>query len=100
MSEAPVLFEIKDHIAQITLNRPNNRNATDDETMPDFSEAVRKANGDQDLRCLIITGSGSTFCSGADFKSAIVDNKGHAFPTKPSWMPTARFLRFRKSKSR
>jgi enoyl-CoA hydratase/carnithine racemase len=76
MPEAPVLFAIKDHIAQITLNRPNNRNAMDDETMPAFRETVALVKEDKDLRCLIITGSGSTFCSGADFKSGIVDNKG------------------------
>ncbi len=76
MSDAPVLFEIKQHVAQITFNRPENRNAMDDETMPAFREAVQEAKKDQNLRCLIIAGSGSTFCSGADFKSGIVDNKG------------------------
>ncbi len=76
MSDAPVLFEIKDQIARITFNRPNNRNAMDDETMPAFREAVNRAKEDKDLRCLIITGSGTTFCSGADFKSGIVDDRG------------------------
>lgn len=76
MSDAPVLFEIKDNIAQITLNRPDNRNSMDDETMPAFRQAVGRVKENEDLRCLIITGSGNTFCSGADFKSGLVDNKG------------------------
>ena len=76
MSDAPVLFETKDNIAQITLNRPDNRNSMDDEIMPAFREVVGRVKKSEDLRCLIITGSGNTFCSGADFKSGLVDNKG------------------------
>ena len=62
MSNAPILFKTKRNIAQITLNRPDNRNSMDDETMPAFNEAVSRAKEDKDLRCLIITGSGNSFC--------------------------------------
>ena len=34
MTDAPVLFEVKDKIGQITLNRPNNRNSMDSEVLP------------------------------------------------------------------
>lgn len=69
MPNAPILLEIKDQIAQITFNRPQNRNSMDRETMPAFVEALDRAAESEDLRCLIISGSGQTFCSGADFKS-------------------------------
>ena len=76
MSNEPILFETTKNIAQITLNRPDNRNSMDDEIMPAFSEAVSRAKEDKDLRCLIVTGSGSSFCSGADFSGGLFDSRG------------------------
>lgn len=75
MADEPVLFEIKDKIAQITLNRPGNRNSMDHETVPAFKEAVARASEHKELRCVIITGSGNTFCGGADFKSPTSDDE-------------------------
>lgn len=69
MADTPVLVEKTGYIAQITLNRPNNRNSMTAEVMTAFSRAVETIKADQELRCLIITGSGKTFCAGADFKS-------------------------------
>lgn len=75
MADDPVLFDIKDKIAQITLNRPANRNSMDHETIPAFEAAVARASEHEDLRCVIVTGSGNTFCGGADFNSAKRDEK-------------------------
>jgi len=75
MADEPVLFDIKDKIAQITLNRPANRNSMDHETVPAFEAAVARASEHEELRCVIVTGSGNTFCGGADFNSAIRDEK-------------------------
>ncbi|MEE8306142.1 MAG: enoyl-CoA hydratase/isomerase family protein [Gammaproteobacteria bacterium] len=75
MSDAPVLLEVKDRIAQITLHRPANRNSMDNEVMPAFVEKIDRVEKDQDLRCLIITGSGQSFCTGADFRSARAVNE-------------------------
>lgn len=72
MSDAPVLLEIKDRIAQITLNRPENRNSMDKEMMPAFLDVINRVTDDRDLRCLIITGSGKSFCAGADFRNSPV----------------------------
>ena len=77
MTNAPVLYEIKDRIAQITFNRPDHRNSMDKETMPAFLRAIERVRDEEDLRCLIITGSGQTFCSGADFKSLGIQGKDH-----------------------
>jgi len=73
MPNAPVLFEPKGHIGLITFNRPDNRNSMDEETLPAFRDVVSEARRSPDLRCLIITGSGDTFCAGADFKSGLFD---------------------------
>jgi enoyl-CoA hydratase/carnithine racemase len=75
MSDGPILYEVKGSVAQITLNRPDNRNSMDEETLPPFCDAVEEVAKNKDLRCLIITGSGTSFCSGADFKSGIFDKK-------------------------
>ena len=69
MSEAPVLLTIKDNIAQITLNRPQNRNSMDEEVMPAFLEKVNQVGEEKDVRCVVIAGTGKSFCAGADFKS-------------------------------
>jgi enoyl-CoA hydratase/carnithine racemase len=76
MPDAPVLFETEGHIARITFNRPDNRNSMDEETLPAFRDAVSQTGKNPDLRCLIITGSGDTFCAGADFKSGLFDQDG------------------------
>jgi enoyl-CoA hydratase/carnithine racemase len=69
-NDAPVLLEKKNQIAQITLNRPGNRNSMDAEVMPAFLEAINRVKIDCDVRCLIVTGTGKSFCAGADFKNA------------------------------
>lgn len=70
MSEAPVLYEVADAIATITLNRPENRNSMTPDVMQAFRDAVARAAADRALRCVVITGRGASFCAGADFKSA------------------------------
>jgi len=75
MAEPPVLLEKKDKIAQITINRPQNRNSMDGEVMPAFLETVNRVKEDRELRCVIITGTGKSFCAGADFKSSRLENR-------------------------
>jgi len=70
MSEAPVLYETQDYVAKITLNRPENRNSMTPDVLGGFREAILCAREDRELRAVIITGSGQSFCAGADFRSA------------------------------
>jgi enoyl-CoA hydratase/carnithine racemase len=69
MSEAPVLCETREHVATITLNRPENRNSMTPDVLAGFREAVAKVRKDPDLRVVVITGAGKSFCAGADFRS-------------------------------
>ena len=71
MTEAAVLYEVKDHIAEITLNRPENRNSMTEDVFQGLNEAVSQVRADRDLRCVIVTGRGRSFCAGADFKSGV-----------------------------
>ena len=65
-SKPVVLYEARDSIAQITLNRPEKRNALNDDLIAALKDALRRADQDDAVRAVILTGSGSDFCSGAD----------------------------------
>ncbi len=69
MADPAVLYEVKERIAQITLNRPENRNSMTDDVLEGLRGAVENVIDDPDLRCVIVTGKGKSFCAGADFKS-------------------------------
>ena len=58
----------EDHIAILTLNRPATRNALNFSILERMEAAVAALEQEDDLRVLIITGSGSSFCSGADLR--------------------------------
>ena len=54
--------------AWITLNRPDNRNALSATLVDELYEHLASADADDHVRAIIITGSGSAFCAGADLK--------------------------------
>src|SRR2546423_6624815 len=61
-----VLYDASGGIARITLNRPEKRNELNDELISGVKDALRRADADQEVRVIIISGAGSDFCSGAD----------------------------------
>ncbi len=61
-----VLFEKKDHIAVITINRPEALNALNYDVLGGLSEVLAAAEKDDDVYALIITGAGKVFAAGAD----------------------------------
>ena len=64
-----VLYDASDGIARITLNRPEKRNALNDELIAAVKDSLRRANGDSQVRVAILSGTGSDFCAGADLAS-------------------------------
>ena len=69
-----ILYEKKDHIVTITLNRPDSLNAINRKMRQELSDAVIEFDGDPELFVAIITGSGRAFCSGRDLKERAEDN--------------------------
>jgi enoyl-CoA hydratase/carnithine racemase len=69
MPDDAVLYEMRDGIATITLNRPDNRNSMTPEVLAGFEASIARAHSDANLRVVVITGSGRSFCAGADFRS-------------------------------
>ena len=61
-----ILFEKRDSVAHISLNRPEHVNAYNIQMRDDFSEALLAVELDPDIRALLITGEGKGFCAGAD----------------------------------
>jgi enoyl-CoA hydratase/carnithine racemase len=77
-SEEAVLYERHGHVAVITLNRPDNRNSMTPELFAAFEATVDRVRGDGEVRCVVLTGRGRCFSSGADFKSQIQSDAGGA----------------------
>ena len=72
MTEEPaVIHEKSDGIAVVTLNRPDNRNSMTPELLDRFAAVVADLRGASEVRCVVITGRGSCFSAGADFKSIV-----------------------------
>jgi enoyl-CoA hydratase/carnithine racemase len=71
MHEPAVLLEIRDHICQLTFNRPENRNSIDDEIPAALGERLNELKDNKDVRCVILAGSGGCFCGGGDFRSEL-----------------------------
>jgi enoyl-CoA hydratase len=67
MTYENILFEITEGIATITFNRPKALNALNNALLDEFSDALRKIEDDEEIRVLILTGSGEkAFVAGAD----------------------------------
>lgn len=71
MSEGAVLYTCTDGVAEVTLNRPENRNSMTEDVFLGLQAAFERIHADASLRCVIITGRGRSFCAGADFKSGV-----------------------------
>ena len=66
MNDAPLLYEVSDRIALITLNRPERLNAVTSEMGAAYAAAMHDADTDPGVRVIVVTGAGRGFCSGAD----------------------------------
>ncbi|MGB2752243.1 MAG: enoyl-CoA hydratase-related protein [Pyrinomonadaceae bacterium] len=64
-----ILIENNGSVRTVTLNRPDKRNALNDELIAALKGALREADGDESLRAIVICGAGKDFCSGADLSA-------------------------------
>jgi enoyl-CoA hydratase len=70
------LVERDRHVLTITLNRPERMNALSGAMLVRMYDAFVAASADDDVRCIILTGAGGNFCSGADLKAMAGDAGG------------------------
>ena len=63
-----ILFDTKDGVGVITLNRPKALNALNEALITDLNDALDKLEADEKIGCIVITGSEKAFAAGADIK--------------------------------
>lgn len=68
MDLATVLYDKTEHVATITLNRPEALNAFNSQLRADFDAALREAQNDKEVRVVIVTGAGRAFSAGSDLQ--------------------------------
>jgi methylglutaconyl-CoA hydratase len=83
-----ILYEMRDGVARITLNRPDKRNALDGELVGELKAAFSASASDDACRVVLLAGAGTDFCSGADLanlkktaQNSVLDNLADARAT-------------------
>src|SRR5512143_2123161 len=85
-----VRYHAEGAVGVITLNRPDNRNSMTPELLDAFAVASAAARADTTTRCVVITGTGACFSSGADFRATLQRSDGA--PHERSYAMYAPFL--------
>ncbi|MBW8753289.1 MAG: crotonase/enoyl-CoA hydratase family protein [Sphingomonadales bacterium] len=90
MSEE-VLISVADGVIEVTINRPEARNAMSKAAAEGIAAAMDRLDAENDLRCAILTGAGGTFCSGMDLKGFLSGEMpvaaGRGFGGLTDWTP-------------
>ncbi len=76
MAEARVTIEIDDHVAVVTLTRPDKHNALDLAMFDGLLEASERLSGEPGLRAAVLHGAGPSFCSGLDVMGVMAAGGG------------------------
>ncbi len=66
----PVRLEVEGPVATVTLDVPERKNSLSPELVDRLATHLETAHGDEDVRVIVLTNTGNTFCAGADLKSA------------------------------
>jgi enoyl-CoA hydratase/carnithine racemase len=74
--EPEVLYGVADHVATITLNRPEKMNTISGPMLAQLTELLLKADRDREVRAIVLTGRGRAFCAGLDLSGASQGNLG------------------------
>jgi methylglutaconyl-CoA hydratase len=77
-NDTPVLYAAEGAVALVTLNRPEKRNALNDELIDGLKAALRDADAREAVRAVVLTGAGADFCSGADLSALRKISEGSA----------------------
>jgi enoyl-CoA hydratase/carnithine racemase len=91
VSRAPLLVELADGVARLTLNRPEVRNALNAALLGELEGALRRLEDDPGARVIVLRGAGDrAFCAGADLKH--VGDRGTTLQARESFGGLARIL--------
>ena len=84
--DAPVDYHLAGHAAWLTLNSPENHNALSNALCMAFNEALKKAVNEPRARVIVLTGTGKSFCAGADLKGSGGGAVGEAQDAPPPFV--------------
>jgi enoyl-CoA hydratase/carnithine racemase len=82
MAFEQILFEARDRVATITLNRPDRLNAWTQTMQRELKAAFEQAASDNDVRVIVVTGAGRGFCAGADMQNLAQGAQGGLSPPR------------------
>ena len=68
MAYETIIVDVEDHICLIRLNRPDAMNALNDQLLNELAQAMKDAQSNDKVRCIVLTGSEKAFAAGADIK--------------------------------
>lgn len=69
MAFETLIYDVKNGVGTVTLNRPEVMNATNDQLYRELSALIREIADDDRVGCVVLTGAGRGFCAGADVKA-------------------------------
>ena len=64
-----VIFNVSEHIAYVSLNRPEKHNGLDEQLFRDLINTAKRIRKDKNIRAVVLSGEGESFCAGLDFKA-------------------------------
>ncbi len=77
MEYTEIAYEVADSVATITLDRPDQLNAFTSTMMRELIDGFDRADGDDDVRAVVVTGRGRAFCAGADLSTGGAETFAH-----------------------
>ena len=93
VSYETMLLTVNNHVAVLTINRPQARNALNRLAYTELESIFRALQKDQDIRCIVLTGSDPAFCSGDDVKELMTgaddSGKQRLLAVRPGTTPAA-----------
>jgi 2-(1,2-epoxy-1,2-dihydrophenyl)acetyl-CoA isomerase len=86
-----IRYEMRDHVAWLTLNRPDKLNAFTEQMNKEITKALKQTANDANVRCLVITGAGRAFCSGEDL-GGVTEEMDHGEVLRTRYAPMMKAL--------
>ncbi len=74
-----VLYEVSDHVAWVTINRPEVKNAFREQTLDELADAFERTRMDPSIACAVVSGAGGAFSAGGDFHAMMKLNKANSY---------------------
>ena len=96
MAFKTIIVEIDDHVALIRLNRPDAMNALNQTLLTELAQAMREADDNDKVRCIVLTGSEKAFAAGADIREMSEKSFVEAFASDYFAPQTEAIMRVRK----